>query len=193
MTTQNEEILSWLRCAEEYLEAFLTLLKCSLANNRDRCTRPTVLNFGYFLENLLKAGIIRKNNLEESEIFGHVSAKLLTEAGLTDLTKSESDIIEFLSETVKWGKYPKRGKGDSGEMLRSSSDDHLLVFADQTVFFTNLNNLKDLLKFSLRLFENIKSIVTSDLAESDEIYFSDTFDRLSFLLLTSLRSLEQGK
>ncbi|MCR1795735.1 hypothetical protein [Leptospira sp. id769339] len=187
MNNQNQEILDWLRCAEEYLETFVILLENSLTTSRSGCTRPTIVNFGYFLENLLKAGIIRKNNLAESEIFAHVSEKLLTEAGYNNLSKSEREIVEFLAETVKWGKYPKRGKGDRGEMLSSSSG---IVFSDQTMFFTCPNNLKSLLEFSFRLLEDIRLILCTDQTEEDKIYFTDTFDRLIYLMKRSLERLE---
>lgn len=83
---QKYEISSWLQCSEEYLNASLILLQNSINENNSSCTRPTLLLYCYFLENLLKATIIKKKGLPESEIKQHFSLKLLNEAEYTSLT-----------------------------------------------------------------------------------------------------------
>ena len=190
MEKQEKEILDWLLCAEDYLLGFSKLIQLSLDENKSNSKRPTILLFGYFLEDLVKAGIIKKKNLEESEIRIHISLRLLSEIEYPDLTKNESDLIEFLSENIIWGKYPVKGKGDKGQMISSHSDATLKVYANETVFFNDFNNIELILNLSLKVLNYVSSILFENMIAENKIYFSATLGRIQELILTNLHKIK---
>ncbi|TGL55256.1 hypothetical protein EHQ61_00655, partial [Leptospira wolffii] len=148
MENQEQEILDWLLCAEEYLSGFSRLIGLSLDEGRSNSDRPTILLFGYFLENLLKAGILKKKNLTGFKFRTHLSLELLNQIEYPTLAKNESDLIEFLGENIMWGKYPTNKEGKKGEMISTHSETTLKVYANETLFYNDFNNIELLLKFS---------------------------------------------
>ncbi|WP_232218507.1 hypothetical protein [Leptospira wolffii] len=135
---------------------------------------------------MLKAIIIKRKGLSESESFEHVSAKLFLEAGFSIEDKFENQMVGFLSEIIKWGKYPKRKKGDSGTFLKSTSK----FYANETVFFTDSNNFNNLLQFSLKVIEYAEKILLENVAQEDEIYFRETLERLYGLVIANSENIK---
>jgi hypothetical protein len=191
MTDQEEEILNWLLAAEEYLKDNVKLVECHINDGKYLLTRPTILLFGYFLENILKACIIKIQNLQESKNFKHLKRQLFEEAGYTNFNKSELDQIEFLSEVIIWGKYPKRGLNDIGEKIQSHTSNLIKTYSNQTVIFNDPINFKNLNIFSIKIVEHVSKSIFLGLEKENEIYFHETIGRIFNLLNANLSNLKK--
>lgn len=182
MKDQEYEILNWLLAGEEYLKESHKLVQCHFNEGKNCLTRPTILLFAYFLKNTLKAGIIKIKNLNESKTFKHLKRELFEDAGYIDFNKSELDQIEFLSEVIIWGKYPKKGINDNGEKISSISSESIKTYSNQTVIFNDPFNFKNLNIFSKKVVKHVSESILTGLEKENEIYFLDTYKRISKII-----------
>ncbi|TGK76976.1 hypothetical protein [Leptospira kanakyensis] len=187
---QEREIQRWLICALEYLTDSLKLFKVYQIEELERVSRPNLLLIGYFLENILKSCIMKIENKKENECFKHLSMELIKKAGISISNIKEIETINYLKEVIIWGKYPKKGIGNEGEMIIDLTEEKLDIFANETVFLTKKANLKVLILLNIDICEQAFQIIISQMEKDLIIYFREPFKRINQILNEMLRMCE---
>ncbi|MGJ4733674.1 hypothetical protein [Leptospira levettii] len=174
----SHSVLRWLLCSEEYLKNSCSLYFSNKNNGKSIVTRPTVLLFGYFFEDLLKSSILLIENQTGISKKLHLKKELFIKSGKTEFTNQEEDIIEFLNNVIVWGKYPEKEKGDMGNLIRTSA---LSISQNETTVFCNPSIFLDLVNFAIEELGRISQIFQNSPIFSIE--FKYTLERIKVQLL----------
>lgn len=160
-------------CAHEYMEDSNTLFISNLDKNLNTVSRPTILLFAYFLENLVKTCIIIHENLQEINFKKHLSEKLYNRAGLKyKLSNQEKGLFLYLSETLNWGKYPIKEENNHGSLVMYNSKNRIMIFANETIYFSEKKNFHKLILMAKSILNSSYDLISN---------YKPTFD-FEFLL-----------
>lgn len=181
---QKISILRWLMCAHEYIEDSNTLFISNLDKNLITISRPTILLFAYFLENLVKTCIIIHENLQDINFKKHLSEKLYNRAGLKyKLSNQEKGLFLYLSETLNWGKYPIKEENNHGSLVMYNSKNRIMIFANETIYFSEKENFHKLILMAKSILNSSYDLISN---------YKPTFDFEFLLKQIGLLLLDMG-
>ncbi|MCW7494649.1 hypothetical protein ND861_07055 [Leptospira sp. 2 VSF19] len=195
MDQESKQIISvrkWLITAEEYLKDSKNLLDFHLKANRSTITRPTVLLFAYFLENLLKGYILVKKNLTQldKKYQIHLKKELFEKAELHFSKENHQDIVEFLNHVTNWGKYPFDKSNSQGNVITSKKETKLTAYQNETFVFSSFENFQELLSFAIHFLELISNEMINEKKLHTAVGIKETLGRLNHKLIEMEKAIK---
>ena len=188
MNEFDDPVAQWLLSAEQCLSDAAELTRLRLANPSGSGTRPAAILFGYFLEGLLKAIVVRKGSATNKQFYQHVRPELAELAGLGPVSGMENELLNDLNDCVTWGKYPEPGKGKQRTLVRSGN----LFFHDQTYVFNSPIVLAHLLRFCKRALLHAEAELCGTVPVSDDDFVSPLLQRMKETLQRALEDAERA-